>query len=111
MTKRQVQTIKKLKGLFPGAVSVETERLKDGGFFAEIKDFPGLFTEANTFSELIEMVNDAVRTYLEIPKEFLAYMPTYLPSVEAAKKLDVFPGRTRNEILLKLPSVGEKVAR
>ena len=83
--------IRKYRELFPEFVRVKVERSKDGGFLANIVTYDGCFTEADTFSELIEMVNDAVKTYLEIPEKYLSFMPTYLPTIEQAQELDAFP--------------------
>lgn len=109
--KKQRLEIKRLRGLFPKSITVSIERSADGGFYAEVKTFPGCVTEADTFSELIEMVNDAVKTYFEIPKRYLPYMPTYLPLLREAQRLDVFPVREQGtELRLELPN-RETVAR
>ena len=79
MVKKQTIEVNKLRGLFPRGITVHVNRSMDGGFVATIKTFPGCVTQADSFSELIDMVNDAVRTYFEIPKKYLPHMPTYLP--------------------------------
>lgn len=110
ITKKQVVEINRLRGLFPKSVTVRVERSQDGGFCAEVKTFPSCVTEANTLSELIEMVNDAVRTYFEVPERFLPYMPTYIPLIQGARRLDVFPFKKQaSELKLETPS-REKVA-
>lgn len=76
---------------FPKKINVIIHRLENDGFFAEITTFPGCTTESNTFSELIEMVNDCVRTYFEIPQKYVSFMPAYLPPLQIAKDFDVFP--------------------
>jgi len=109
--RKQSLEINKLRGLFPKSVTVRVERSKDGGFHAEIKSFPGCVTEADTFSELIEMINDAVKTYFEIPEGYLPFMPTYIPPLKEAQRLDVFPIRVKEtELKLELPN-RETVAR
>lgn len=111
MLKKQSLEINRLRSLFPHSISIKVERSKDGGFVAEIKTFPGCITQADSFSELIEMVNDAVRTYFEVPKDYSSYMPTYLPLVKEAQRFDVFPVvETETEMHLTLPSSNEKVA-
>ena len=95
LSKKQIQEINKLRSQFPNPIRVEITRPTEGGFLADVKTFPSVFTEADSFSELIEMVNDAVRTYFEIPKKYLEFMPTYLPQLEVAKRLDVFPVKER----------------
>jgi predicted RNase H-like HicB family nuclease len=83
--------IYRLRKLFPHSIAVRVRRSEDGGFFAEILTFKRVITEADTFSELIEMVNDAVMTYLEIPKEYISYMPSYIPPLEVAQEFGIFP--------------------
>lgn len=105
LQKKDEKEIFKLRGLFPREISVLVHRSKDGGFWAEITAFSGCLTQADTFSELIEMVNDAVRTYLGVPLKYLPYMPTYLPLLEAAKQFDAFPTFTKDKDLkLTLPN-------
>jgi predicted RNase H-like HicB family nuclease len=91
LTQREIKEINKLRGLFPSQINVSISRVEDGTFLARIDTFEGARTEAGNFSELIEMVNDAVKTYLEVPEKFLSYMPSYIPSIELAQKLNVFP--------------------
>jgi len=83
--------INKLRSIFPSTILVRVHRLDCGKFCAEVLTYPGCFTEADTFSGLIEMVNDAVRTYFEIPEKYLPYMPEYLASIKMAQELGVFP--------------------
>ncbi|MCL4405511.1 MAG: hypothetical protein M1361_02610 [Patescibacteria group bacterium] len=91
MDKREVEEVNKYRALFPSEIKVSVERSENGDFLATIHTFSGLFTEASSFSELIEMVNDAVKTYFEIPDKFIPYVPNYIPPIEAAQKLDIFP--------------------
>ena len=91
LTEQEIKEINKLRGLFPSQINVTISRVEDGTFLACVDTFEGARTEGNNFSELIEMVNDIVKTYLEIPERFLPYMPNYIPSIELAQKLNVFP--------------------
>ena len=91
ITKENIKKINELRDLFPGEINVEVHRSECGEFCAEVTTFPGCFTEADTFSGLIEMVNDAVRTYFEIPKKYLSFMPDYLAPIEAAQYFNMFP--------------------
>lgn len=110
MAQKRILQVNKLRSLFPKSVQVNVRRSKDGGFVAVIKTFPGCITQADSFSELIEMVNDAIRTYFEVPKEYLPFMPTYLPLLKEAQRFDVFPiTATSTEIKMELPSAREKV--
>ena len=101
-----------MRALFPESLHMDVRRSKDGGFVAVIKTFSGCVTQADSFSELIDMVNDAVRTYFEVPEKYLAFMPTYLPPLKEAQRFDVFPvTATRTDITLTLPNFREKVTR
>jgi len=55
-------------------ISVVVEKYQDG-FLADIKTFENCFTEASTFSELVEIVNDAVRTHLEVSEIYKQKTP------------------------------------
>ncbi len=100
-TKIDGKKIKELRGEFPERISVKASRSKDGGFVAEITTFPGCFTQGDTLSELIDMVNDCVRTYLEIPTKLSPFMPTYLPPVNIMYDLDLFPA-LKKEVKLEM---------
>ncbi len=43
-------------------------RLEDGWFIVTSPELPGLVTQARSHEELIEMVNDAVLTYFDVPR-------------------------------------------
>jgi predicted RNase H-like HicB family nuclease len=90
-TKEETKKILDIRKQFPKEISVAIKQTENDCFFAKITNFKGCITEASTFSELIEMVNDCVRTYFEVPKKYLIHMPTYLPPVKAARAFNVFP--------------------
>ncbi len=103
LSQRDVDRIQKLRAVFPPEILARTHRSEDGGFSAEVVTFPGCITEGDTFSELIEMINDAVRTYLEVPERYSPYTPSYLPSIEMAQQLDGFPVRkAEGELAMRL---------
>lgn len=94
MVKFSSQDIKKIhyfRNLFPHTIEVKVSLSSEGGFCVEVLTFPGCFTQAETFSELIEMVNDTVATILEVPRKYLPHMPTYMPPVTLAQRLNIFP--------------------
>ena len=94
MAKLSSQDIKKVnyfRNLFPHTIKVKVSLSNEGGFCVEVLTFPGCLTQAETFSELIEMVNDAVATILQVPRKYLPYMPTYMPPVTLAQRLNIFP--------------------
>ncbi|TSC89224.1 MAG: hypothetical protein G01um10143_605 [Parcubacteria group bacterium Gr01-1014_3] len=105
ITKKDIKRIKELRSEFSTRINVKVGRSEDGGFFAEILSFPGCVTQGDTLSELVEMVNDCVKTYLEVPQKFFQYMPTYLPPVSVAYELDAFPAPRRSrELEMKISS-------
>ena len=105
LTKEDIKKINSYRSLFPREIIVKILRSEDGGFAAEITEFPRCYTEADTFAELIEMINDAMMTYFEVPEKYASYMPTYLPTIETAQKFNAFPVfRTEEELKLKLPN-------
>jgi predicted RNase H-like HicB family nuclease len=71
----------------PSQIPVHVNRSQDGGFCAEVVSLPDVRTEADTFSELIDMVSDAVLTHFEIPDKVRAYIPPYLPPLDRPPEL------------------------
>jgi len=59
--------IKRKYGI-PDKLDWTIEITPDGWFIAECKEFPGIFTQAHSKKELLDMVNDAVLTYFGVPK-------------------------------------------
>jgi len=53
----------------PDALNLRIELTQDGYFVATCPELPGLVTEANSYQELVEMVNDAVLTYFDVPRK------------------------------------------
>jgi predicted RNase H-like HicB family nuclease len=91
LTKKTQLEIRRLRAQFPPKVEVSVQRSADGGFVAAVTSMPGVFTQANTLSELLDMVNDAIRCSLKVPQKYGGYMPTYLPPIEMAQALDAYP--------------------
>ena len=73
----------------PDSLEVEIKESKGGGFYAVVKNLPGCITQADSGQELYEMVNDAVYTYFQIPREYAPYVRSYIPSEEIRKKFDI----------------------
>lgn len=99
LTKKEIMNIRTLRELFPKEIGVYVHRSRDGGFVAEISDFSGCVTEGDTLSELIEMINDAMRTMLEIPKKYISFMPVYLLPLKMAQRFNMFPVKNTKEKL------------
>ncbi len=60
-------SIKREFGL-PEKIDLRFRVTDDGWFVVVSPDLPGLVTQAQSQQELIEMVNDAVLTYFDVPK-------------------------------------------
>lgn len=91
LTHKEMEKIRSLRETFPQEIGVHVRRSQDGGFVAELLHVPGCITEAETLSELIEMINDAVRTMLEVPRKYSSFMPVYLLPLKIAQRFNVFP--------------------
>jgi predicted RNase H-like HicB family nuclease len=79
-TKKDIKEINRLKGLLPSELTVDIRPPKDGGLVCEIKTFPGSFTQGENLFDLMGMINDAVYTYLDIPRKYISHMPGYNPT-------------------------------
>ncbi len=97
MAPQEIKEVNKLRGLFPREINVNVSRSEEGVFLARVNTLKGMFTEGKTFLELMEMINDAMRTYFEIPEKYLSYMPSYIPSMELAHFLEEFPATGKKE--------------
>ncbi|MCX6784718.1 MAG: type II toxin-antitoxin system HicB family antitoxin [Candidatus Komeilibacteria bacterium] len=64
----------KRKYNLPDSITLNVELTKDNWFVAESPDVPGLFTQARSQEELLDMVNDAVLTYYNVPKREADYV-------------------------------------
>lgn len=110
LTLKDQKEITRLRRLFPQEITVRAHRSEDGGFCAEILAYPGCFTEGDTFSELIEMINDAMMTYFEVPEKYISFMPNYLAPLAMAQKFGVFPViDMKGNLKLKIASIRETV--
>ncbi len=88
MVKETGKIIEKL----PKKLPVALFRSEEGGFCAEVKiNNDILRTEAENLPELIEMVNDAVYTYFEIPEKLISEAPTYVPPIKVAQDTNLYP--------------------
>ena len=62
----------------PNQLTMEIHKSEDG-FWAKVKELPHCYTQANDFSGLMEMINDAIYAYLGIPDKFRKEVGFYLP--------------------------------
>ncbi len=93
LTPKEKKEIGRLRSLFPDKVEVSVARAKEGGFVAEIITYPGCYTEGETFSELLFMINDCLYTYFNIPEKYVSSMPEYLAPMSLAERLGIVPKR------------------
>lgn len=107
LTKQDERNIREIRERFPSILSVDVNRSRDGGFTAEVSTFSGCYTEAESFTGLVDMVNDAVKTYFEIPRKYYSYMPNYVPPLKTAQKFGAFPV-TKSETTVKLRLAGRE---
>ena len=84
--------------------TVEIVPYKDGGFFARIKELEGCMTEADTLEEVLKLLEDAKRAWLETALE----EDLEIPLPESMREEKEYSGR----ILLRLPkSLHRKLAK
>ena len=96
LSSKDKQLITELRQRFPQQVCLKVRRSADGDFVAAVADFPGVVTEGDTLSELIDMVNDAIWTYFGVPLKYRAFMPGYIPPLKMAQDLEAFPVRVKD---------------
>ena len=84
LSKKDKKEIDSLAKAFSDKILVKVGRSEDGGFYSEIITYPGCYTQAEGFSELIGMINDCVKTYFNVPDKYIQYMPEYLVPIEMA---------------------------
>ena len=71
----------------PKQLHILIEKTPNNYYFVKIKNLSGCTTQARNSHELVEMVNDAVYTYFDIPEKYQAQVGSYNPPVELQKKL------------------------
>lgn len=59
--------VKREYGL-PETINFNIRLTSDGWFVVHFPDLPGVVTQARSHGELIEMINDAVLTYYDVPR-------------------------------------------
>jgi len=93
LTQKDKKEISRLQVLFPNKIEVLVARAEEDGFIAEILTYPGCYTEGETFSELLFMINDCLYTCFDIPEKYVSYMPEYLAPMSLAEHLGIAPKR------------------
>jgi predicted RNase H-like HicB family nuclease len=111
MEKLDQKRVKKYLELLPREIKVRVIFNPGEGFTAEVLDFPGCITEADSIADLISMVNHVIATYLELPKKYFCLVG-YLPSAEAIKEISRKIKRSNKkstQVLFPLPLIGSNV--
>lgn len=86
MRKEEEKFIKYMM-MLPSKLNVEIYRAQEGGFWAKVKNIPGCVTQGENFLELVEMINDAVFLYFDVPEKFRKFLGYYVPE-KIKQKLD-----------------------
>ena len=76
------------KLLLPSKIRVKVIQEKSGFLFAELPEYD-VFTEANSFNELLVNVNDLVYTFFDVPQKDRGKI-VYMPPLKQQKQ-EVFP--------------------
>lgn len=80
------ETLMALRYKLPVSLNVSIQEDPSGKYVARIHQFGNLrrplVTEGETGQELLEMVNDAVFTVLDIPENYRQYMTVFVPAPE-----------------------------
>lgn len=92
--------LRSYKASLPPRITVEIHKAERGGMWAKVKELPGCYTQADSFFELIEMVNDAIYTYLGIPVKLMSRFGYYMPQ-EILKKLSEEASRQHWQAVVK----------
>ena len=76
--------------LLPRTLSVDIYRAEEGGFWAKIKSLPGCNTQGEDFIDLVDMINDAIFTYFDVPQKMRSALGHYVPALseELKKRTD-----------------------
>ncbi|HEX9721637.1 MAG TPA: type II toxin-antitoxin system HicB family antitoxin [Candidatus Paceibacterota bacterium] len=108
LVQEEKKEIERLASLFPQKLTVTVTRSEDGGFVAQLIDFPRCYTQGDHFTELMANINDAIYTYFEIPEEYRVHMPEYSASMQIAEFCGLLP-KVKSKTDLTLESFREAV--
>ena len=67
--------------LLPRTLSVDIYRAEEGGFWAKVKSLPGCNTQGEDFIDLVDMINDAIFTYFDVPQKMRSALGHYVPQL------------------------------
>ena len=72
--------------LLPRTLAVDIYRAEEGGFWAKVKSLPGCNTQGEDFIDLVDMINDAIFTYFDVPKKMRTALGHYVPELSRGLK-------------------------
>lgn len=85
--KKSQQEYLKYTMFLPHKLSVEIHKAEEGGFWAKVRELPGCNTQGDNFTDLVDMINDAIFTYFDVPQKIRGFLGYYIPQVpERARK-------------------------
>ena len=84
---KKIEELIKYQAKFPDKLEVQITKSDDFGYAIKILNLPGCFTQVENAEELLIMVNDAVYTYFDIPRDIVSSMPRYFPAEEIREEL------------------------
>ena len=90
----------------PEHLTVEIHKTEEG-LWAKVKELPHCYTQGKSFFELIQMLNDSIHTYLEIPDKFRKSAGFYLPK-EMCDALDEIKRKQWENTLREMKELSEK---
>ncbi|MBI4137884.1 MAG: type II toxin-antitoxin system HicB family antitoxin [Candidatus Sungbacteria bacterium] len=76
--------------LLPRKLSVDIHRAEEGGFWAKVRELPGCNTQGEDFIDLVDMINDAIFTYFDVPQKMRNALGHYVPEIpeELRKRIE-----------------------
>lgn len=82
--KLDIDTLNAYRWKKPDTLDVEIKKDDNGTYFARIKNYKddNVVTQAETGKELVEMVNELLYDYLEIPIPYRIHLGYFLPPEE-----------------------------
>ena len=72
--------------ILPRTLAVDIYRAEEGGFWAKVKSLPGCNTQGEDFVDLVDMINDAIFTYFNVPQKIRNALGHYVPELSEGLK-------------------------
>lgn len=83
----------------PQVIKVRIIKTKEGNYIAELQEYGNVFTQAEGLEQLDFNVNDLIRAYFDVPKEYHKYI-WYKPEEEIRSEADTIKVPLNFQILL-----------